>query len=160
MKAINKVIFVYSGTLAGVLLWIAAIFFAPYLKSQTSEWNRLIYAVFSLICHQIPSRCFYVYGYPLAVCARCFGVYFGFLTGTVFYPFLKGFSKISLPRIKTFILMSLPIVADKIGNVFHLWMTPGWLRFITGLIWGIILPFFFIAGLSDYFINKMKNSRI
>ncbi len=91
MKAINKVIFVYSGTLAGVLLWIAAIFFAPYLKSQTSEWNRLIYAVFSLICHQIPSRCFYVYGYPLAVCARCLGVYFGFLTGTVFYPFLKGF---------------------------------------------------------------------
>jgi len=159
MKAKNKVLFIYSSTLAGTLLWIGAIFLAPYLKSHASEWNRLIYDVFSLICHQIPSRCFFVFGYSLAVCARCLGVYLGFMAGTGLYPFIKGFSVISLPRIKAFILMSLPMGADKIGNLFHLWMTHNWLRFICGFIWGIILPFFFIAGLSDYFINK-KDSGI
>jgi len=49
----------------------------------------------------------------------------------------------------------LPIVIDTVGNLF-LWMSPGWLRFLLGFIWGLILPFYFIAGLADYFVNIKK----
>jgi uncharacterized membrane protein len=88
------------------------------------------------------------------VCGRCLGIYFGFLGGTVLYPFLKGFSHLNLPKARTFILLSLPIVIDTMGNFFRLWMTPIWFRFFFGFLWGTILPFYFIRGFTDVFFRK------
>ena len=45
--------------------------------------------------------------------------------------------------------MSLPIVADTAANFLSLWMTGDWLRFATGVLWGTILPYYFIPGLAD-----------
>lgn len=154
MKTKNKVLLVYISTFFGIIIWLAAILLAPYLRSQSLNLNDLIYAVFSSICHQIPSRCFSVFGHPLAVCVRCFGIYFGFLIGTLIYPFIRGFSLVSVPKTRTFILVSLPIVVDTAGNIFSLWMTSNWLRFFFGFIWGVILPFYFISGISDAFITQ------
>ena len=41
--------------------------------------DELAHQVFSLLCHQDPSRTFQPGGEPLAMCARCVGVYVGFL---------------------------------------------------------------------------------
>jgi len=35
-------------------------------------------------------------------------------------------------------------------------MTSNWPRFATGFIWGIILPFYFIIGLTDYFVREKR----
>ena len=149
----KKIIFVYFLTAAGITLWIGAIFLAPYLKSTTSPWNAVLYAVFSPVCHQNPSRSFLCFGYPLSVCARCLGVYFGFFTGIVLIPILKGFSSLSFPKIKTLFLVSLPIGIDTLGNLLQIWSTPNWLRFCFGFVWGTILPFYFIHGISDMIIH-------
>lgn len=158
MKTKTKILIVNVFTLVGSIIWLGLIFLAPYLKSQSSIWNRIIYAAFSPICHQIPSRCFKLFGYPLAVCTRCLGIYIGFFTGAGIYSFLKkGLSEFSVPQKKSFILVSFPIVIDTIGNFFSLWMTPAWIRFALGFIWGIILPFYFITGITDAFvIRKVK----
>jgi uncharacterized membrane protein len=157
MRRKNKILLIYFLTACGIIVWLFLIFLAPYLKSRSSVWNTYVYALFSPFCHQIPSRSFSVFHHPLAVCARCLGIYLGFLVGIALYPFVKGYSEISLPKAKTFIFVSLPIVIDTAGNLF-LWMSPSWLRFLLGAVWGVILPFYFIAGIADYFVN-IRQSR-
>jgi uncharacterized membrane protein len=36
---------------------------------------------FALVCHQRPERCFWIFGAPVAVCARCLGIYLGAAVG-------------------------------------------------------------------------------
>jgi len=145
----NRILPVYLVTLIGTLAWLGAIVLAPYLRSRGIPPARFIYFCFSPVCHQIPGRSFSVFGYPMAVCARCLGIYFGFLAGMGLYPLLRGFSKVRLPKAKIFLAVSLPIVADTAGNLLGLWATTNILRLATGILWGTILPFYFVAGLAE-----------
>ncbi|MFQ6108019.1 MAG: DUF2085 domain-containing protein [Candidatus Aminicenantales bacterium] len=145
----NKIRIVYFFSLAGTLIWIGFIFLAPYLKSHSSSLNSVVYALFSPVCHQIPERSFFCFGYPLAVCSRCMGIYSGFLAGLGLFPIINGFSSLSLPRTKLFILLTIPIGIDTIGNLFHIWATSGLMRFSIGFLWGIILPFYFVIGMAE-----------
>jgi uncharacterized membrane protein len=154
----HNLIFIYTLTLMGIMIWIALILLAPYLRSQSSILANFIYAVFSPTCHQIPSRCIHAFGYPLAVCARCLGIYVGFLLGTVIFPFIKGFSVPSLPQAKMIILVSVPIAMDAAGNILGVWSSSNWVRFGTGTLWGIILPFYFLAGISDFILRHNRRS--
>lgn len=147
---------IYFSTLGGIILWLAAIFLAPFLKSRSLTLNILFYDLFSPICHQIPSRSFFCFGSPLAVCGRCLGIYLGFLAGTILYPFLGGFSKSTLPKKESFLLLSLPIALDTLGNFFGLWTTSNWLRLLIGFIWGVLLPFYFILGITDLALHLKK----
>lgn len=156
MEKRRRVFLAYFFTLAGILLWLGTIFLAPYLKSRSLNLNVFVYALFSPICHQIPSRTFTFLGNPLAVCGRCLGIYFGFFAGTAFFPLFEGFSRTSLPKTKTFILFSLPIALDTVGNFFDFWTTPNWFRFAVGFLWGTLLPFYFIRGLHDFFCSKIS----
>jgi uncharacterized membrane protein len=145
----NRILSVYLATLIGILAWLGAIVLAPYLRSRGVPLGRFIYFCFSPVCHQIPGRSFSVFGYPMAVCARCLGIYFGFLAGMGVYPLLRGFSKIQLPKMKIFLAVSLPIVADTAGNLLGLWATANVFRLATGILWGTILPFYFVTGLAE-----------
>lgn len=156
MKKKYKILLVYLLTLCGIIIWLGVIFLAPYLKSQSLGLQAFCYGIFSPICHQNPSRSFLLFGYPLGVCARCLGIYIGFLGGTGLYPFFNKFSNLTLPKTRIFILMSLPVVIDTAGNFFRIWMTSNWPRFATGFIWGIILPFYFIIGLTDYLARENR----
>ncbi len=156
MKMKTKIAVIYIVTLTGITIWIGAIFGAPYFRSQSSSFSGFLYAVFSPTCHQIPARCFYIFGYPMAVCARCFGIYSGFLLGTLIFPLIKGFSAPAMPKAKTIIFISIPIVIDAGGNLLGIWASSDWIRFLTGTVWGLALPFFFLAGLTDYILNKIK----
>jgi uncharacterized membrane protein len=138
-------------------LWLAGIWLAPYLRSRASPWSSLAYAFYSPVCHQVPGRSFSCFGQPLAVCARCLGIYLGFLVGLGLFPFLRRRGSLSLPPARVFFLVSGPIVLDTAGNFLGLWSTPGSIRLATGIIWGTILPFYFIAGVSDLLIARQKN---
>jgi hypothetical protein len=43
----------------------------------------VFYVAFSAACHQVPERCFSLHGVPLALCARCCGLYTGALAAAV-----------------------------------------------------------------------------
>ena len=72
----------------------------------------MLYGLFEPICHQLPERCFLVAGEPLAVCARCLGLYCGFWLGLVLFPFLGGLQRLLLARPRLIILFALPLAAD------------------------------------------------
>jgi uncharacterized membrane protein len=145
----KRIIFIYALTLAGIIVWLAAIALAPYLRSQGHGLAPFVYACFSPLCHQVPSRSFYIFGFPLAVCARCLGIYLGFFAGTMLYPLRRGFSALRLPKTPAFLAVSFPIVFDTAANILHIWKTPNVLRLATGILWGLILPFYFITGVAE-----------
>ena len=134
-----------AGSIALVLMTLAA----PFLRPRSPRLSALLYAVFAPLCHQDPARCFSLAGYPVAVCGRCLGIDIGFVLGAFAYPLLRGFSRPRPPAALTFLLASFPIVLDVGGNVAGFWSTPIGLRFALGLIWGSVLPAYFIAGLQE-----------
>jgi uncharacterized membrane protein len=156
----GRIRLVYAISLAGIIFWLGSIFLAPFLKAKSLFLGDFIYALFSSTCHQIPDRCFTLFGHPLAVCTRCLGIYAGFFLGTLFFPFSRNSTVRSLPKIKTFILVTGPIVLDTLGNFLSFWSTPSWARFFLGFLWGIILPFYFIIGISDAFSKKEIHKNI
>ena len=148
------VFIVYALILPGSIAWVGAIFLAPYLKSRNSPVGAFIYALFAPVCHQIPGRTFYIFGHPLAVCGRCLGIYLGFLFGTLLYPFGGRLSRVRLPKLRTFLVTSAPIAADTAANFLRLWSTTNVLRMATGFLWGLLLPFYFIAGFAELAIRR------
>ena len=68
---------------AALLLWsaalLAAIIAAPLAASSGRPEGWFLYQAFAPFCHQQPRRSWQLQGYPLAVCARCVGVYGGLL---------------------------------------------------------------------------------
>jgi len=147
----RRFIRIYGTTVAGTVLWLAAIIAAPFLRSRGFGGAGFFYACFAPVCHQIPSRSLFLWGFPLAVCARCFGIYIGFAAGLFLYPFLRGFSSVRLPLLKTFVFVSFPLVLDFAGNILRLWSTSNIPRLLIGFLWGTILPFYFLAGLAGLF---------
>lgn len=61
-----------AALLAGATLWCLSIIAAPVLGLS---W---VYDFFSRICHQDPSRSWYLAGKALPVCIRCASIYFAF----------------------------------------------------------------------------------
>jgi uncharacterized membrane protein len=146
---------VFAATVAGTALWLGAIILAPWLAGRGADGAaRFLYAVFAPTCHQIPERCFALGGHPLAVCGRCLGVYAGFAAGLASYPFIRGFSRLALPRPKVFIASILPLAVDGVAGVLGLWRSPIEVRFLTGLAWGTVLPFYFVTGVADLVLTR------
>lgn len=148
---------IYALTAAGTVLWLAAIFLAPWLAAKGAVGPaRVLYAFFRPVCHQIADRCVMLAGHPLAVCGRCLGIYAGFAAGLAVYPFVRGSRAAALPRPTVFLLSILPLAVDGVGGVLGLWKSPLGLRFATGLVWGAVLPFYFVAGLADLAASRRR----
>ena len=54
---------------------------APLLAGGHPLAALLIRSFFSRLCHQDPSRSFWIEGSPVAVCVRCLGIYCGIAMG-------------------------------------------------------------------------------
>lgn len=156
MRNKTKIGLVYALTLAGILIWLGAIFLAPYLQSRGVTFFRFVYGCFSTVCHQKPTRSFFIFGHPFAVCARCLGIYMGFLGGMVFYPLNRGLSRFRLPDKRLFFAVSVPIVLDTAANVLGIWNTSNAIRFAVGFLWGMILPFYFLTGIGELVLHRKK----
>jgi hypothetical protein len=67
----------------GAIAWAAAIPAATFLAEHHATttfgylFAVLVYAIGSVVCHQLPERSFDLWGRQLPVCARCTGIYIG-----------------------------------------------------------------------------------
>lgn len=131
-------------------LWLAFIAAPPVLfKSQYVISALIIHKSFSAICHQMPERSFHLFGFPLAVCARCTGIYLGAFIGVVCYPFIRNLSCFSFPSRRWLILALIPISIDFIGGVSGLLVNTHLSRALTGLMAGSVASFYLIPGLIE-----------
>ena len=90
--------------------------------------SPLLYRLFSFVCHQQPERSLWLAGLPLAVCARCFGIYLGALSGL-----LLIFSSRRKILLFALALMALDWFTETAG------LRPAWteLRFASGFLLGM-----------------------
>jgi uncharacterized membrane protein len=151
---------VWGLTLAIVFVWVFAIVLAPFaLKNGLFGLSSPIYTFFSYICHQQPERSLHFEGHPLAVCSRCFGVYFGLFAGLSVYPSWRKIEEVE-PLARFWLFLSIvPIGIDWSLSVFGIWENTHLSRFITGLILGVACATFIIPALVEIKRNMSAKRR-
>jgi len=133
-----------------VLAFCTLIFIAPYtarLGEESSGYlmvSKFVYGIFHPICHQKPERSFFVFGYPMSVCARCTGIYIGMLILTILYPLAKRLNDNSTPSKYYLIASMIPMALDGGTQLLGMRESFNELRFITGFIFGGALIFYLI----------------
>jgi uncharacterized membrane protein len=139
-------------TVVGV--WLLLIVLPPvFAANGNTGISSPVYHFFSFICHQMPERSFHLLDHQLAVCSRCFGVYFGLLAGLIAYPLWRSIENIDpLPRIWLFASM-VPIVIDWSLGVLDIWHNNHASRFITGLILGFACATYIMPALVEIVRN-------
>ncbi len=126
--------------LSGLVLFTAALawclaIFAPVLfaggtaGTRVSVWIRIF---FSPLCHQIPERSFTLCGVDLPVCARCTGIYCGFLIGAFAAVLIK--KKFAGTRLWKWLFLACAGLTgiEMAGSAFHLFPSLMALRALTG----------------------------
>jgi uncharacterized membrane protein len=141
---------VWAGVTAFALLLIGSIFGAPL------AWNTnhpavafTTYHAFSYVCHQLPLRSFHLAGHPLAVCARCTGLYAGFAGAALIYPLVRSIKRTDTPNRVWLLLAIAPMAIDLGLDFLGLWQNTHLSRLLTGLLLGSTAALFVIPGLMD-----------
>ena len=131
-------------SVAAAILFCAGIFAAPLLEAgghAAGSWLRWTYAP---LCHQLARRSLELAGHPLAVCARCTGLYLGGLLGLLWAVGAGWGVRVPGPQRAWLVVALLPTALDFVvkglGNV------P---RLGVALPAGIALGAFLGIGLND-----------
>lgn len=80
-------------------------------------------------CHQKPERSFFIKGYQFPVCARCFGVWLGYIIGLLIF-------KIYTPSLFICILLMCAMLIDWMLQYKKIIMSKNFRRLITGAMCG------------------------
>lgn len=121
-------------SLLGILVFAALI--VPFLSYFGLDGiSKQIFFSLHLVCAQIPSHSFYIFGHQLGMCARNFSIYAAMFIGSLIFVL----SKKRLPGIPWWIwvLMILPLALDGTTQMFG-WRESTWeLRVLTGTLFGL-----------------------
>ncbi len=128
--------------LSAAFVWCAALLLPPVLLSLGPPWAAAahrLYEFFSPICHQLDDHSLHLFGYKLAVCARCFAIYAAFAAGGLVISFVP------LPRPSNARLVwlagSLPMLLDVALDSAGLHSSTIATRVITGGFFGVTAAF-------------------
>lgn len=121
---------------------------APILVSAGAAWTALViaaplfgwsavYAAAHLVCHQLPQRTFHLAAGPVAVCARCLGLYVGAVAGGV--AALIGTRVWPRDRVRSALaLAALPTIVTLAAEWLLRWPLTNVIRFAAALPLGLL----------------------
>lgn len=146
------------------LVWVAAaatagLVFLPvvdHLFGGTGFLSVTCRLAFSRVCHQDPARSLVIAGALLPVCARCTGIYLGFLAGWSVRVFRRGPDRDRRLPVGLFLSGLTPLVIDGALNWAGLVATPPLARLFTGLMFG----FFAARALWPELLPALENLRL
>lgn len=117
----------------------------PYVSWQ--------FDVFHLLCHQDPSRSFFLDGSQMAVCARCIGIYSFFLIGVILMPIITLIKEIKSRYYFRLLIGTIILnLIDVVGNLFEFWTNTNESRLIIGSLFGLSSALI----LSNEFFSKLN----
>ncbi len=130
---------------------VAAVFcvgltLTPWLESRAGavgSWLRLAYRP---TCHQISERCLDLGWGPLAVCARCSGLYAGGLVGLMSGALLGIRIR---PRLIWVVLSLTPSAVDFLMALAGLPNLANWPRFLVAVPPGLLFGLLLTDGIGD-----------
>ena len=146
----RRPILMWTILLLGSLLLVALIIAAPLAHaSQHVLIGGTLYHAFSYVCHQQTERSFFIAGQPLAVCARCSGLYAGFVVTTLLYPLLTSLRRTNAPDRKWLFIAATPLAIDFGLGLLGIWENTHWSRFLTGALLGSVVVFYVMPALAE-----------
>jgi uncharacterized membrane protein len=149
-QSLRRPLFVWGSVCVLALAVVALIVAAPLALAHGHELSgQTIYQAFSRACHQIPERSFYVAGHPLAVCARCAGLYAGLAAGILLFPLVRSLQSAETPARLWLLIAAAPTALDFSLGFFGIWHNTHVSRFVTGALLGWVAAFFVVPGLID-----------
>jgi uncharacterized membrane protein len=108
--------------------------------------GSVLWHIAGLFCHQLPDRSPQFEGAVFPLCFRCTGLYLSVITNFMFLTLNGGWRR-RLPEMRCAISISfliVPLLADGWANLTGLWSSPGWVRALTGIGVGLVLPVFLL----------------
>ncbi len=148
----RQAFFVWGAFALLTTLWIFLILLAPLAQANNlTDISGPIYKFCGYICHQISARSFFIENQPFAVCARCFGIYFGLLLGFLASPFLRPIEKAESPPRFWLLSAMIPMAVDWSLGFFGIWENTHLSRFLTGTILGAACAIFIVPALIEFF---------
>jgi len=119
-----------AGSYAGLPL------LAPILMAlgMTRPAN-VIYTVYRLLCHQLPSRSSFIFGQQVCYCDRCMGIYTALFAAVLLFALLRTRIK-PLPW-QAYLIFVAPMAVDGLTQIVGLRSSNSELRLITGSLFGI-----------------------
>jgi len=134
------------------LAWCLMLAAPPLLEASGIRTpSLLIRALLDPVCHQMPERSFWLAGAPLAVCARCIGLYAGFLAGCVSLAAfaLRGSRWPGPPPPRSVLLvMALPTFLELLAESTGLTQSSGPLRALAGWLFGLVVPCYLLPAIE------------
>jgi uncharacterized membrane protein len=120
---------------AGMAIFATLPFVAPVLLATGHERAaNALYALFSLTCHQMPSRAWHIMGHQVAYCERNTAIYFAMVLGGIVFARRRSIRPLAVPL---YLLLILPMAIDGITQLVG-WRESTWLlRTITGTLFGL-----------------------
>jgi uncharacterized membrane protein len=131
-------------------LFTAGIFLAPALDGAGSLWGGVLRLVYAPACHQLPERSLTVGGAPLAVCARCTGLYLGAVAGLAAGALLLAGTG-RCPRPFWLAAALAPTAVDALLPWLSLPQLPALPRLVLALPGGAVAALFLAVGVADLF---------
>jgi uncharacterized membrane protein len=108
-------------------------FYAPFIQHvQGYPAGEGIYSLFSSICHQYPTRCFWIFDRPWALCARCSSAYLGIAIAAILSRLKYSFPKRALFGVSLICVAAF----DPMLQLFGFYESNNLFRLITGLAGG------------------------
>ena len=121
---IYSIFFFLGGTLAPLMA-----------KLGYYDFSSELYFIYFHSCHQQPDRSFWLVGYPVALCCRCYGFYLG----VIIFSILALFNKLKI-NLKVFSILAMISLIDIYIN-YGLGMrlnTGNYTRFFVGIVMGLL----------------------
>ncbi|MFQ6001116.1 MAG: DUF2085 domain-containing protein [Anaerolineae bacterium] len=121
---------------SAVGLYIGLPVLAPLLMAQgQTRFPNAIYFAYRFVCHQMPSRSFFIAGHQMALCQRDVAIYASILLAGVAYSLVRG--RVRPLPIWAFILLITPMAIDGGTQILGLRLSNWWLRTVTGGLFGL-----------------------
>jgi len=133
----------------------------PFFHTMTDSLLLWCNKIASLVCHQIPERTILIQGSLLPFCARCTGIYTGFLIGTV-YQYICWRTRIKeLPVLKISLLSMLfllLLIVESVGSYKGFWSSPTHIRLLAGMLGGSSIAIFLLPVFNAFFFKKGREN--
>ena len=115
--------------------------------------SKRIFFALHLVCAQIPSHSFYIFGHQLGMCARNFSIYTAMFIGSLIFVL----SNKRIPGIPWWVwmLMILPMAIDGTTQMFGLRESTWELRVITGTLFGLANVWFALPLIQKTILESL-----
>jgi uncharacterized membrane protein len=130
------------------LVFLAGTALPSTLEAAGASGESAVRAFYRPLCHQLPWRSFWLDGQPLALCARCTGLYLGGFLGLLAAAFVPAWRR-RAPRLPWLAVAVIPTVVDVVAGSIGFAGLPDWPRFFLGVPAGFALGLCLAVGIAD-----------